>query len=111
VIEGAFEINGEHYNIKSTSNYKLIKRDGDASIKYEDGMVIYKDSDTTLSKRSNEPNLCGFDSLEQTREMVLMKPVKQKNALKRSTLTQGCPMVKKSKSYQFLFLLARSVSD
>ncbi|KAI8889616.1 zincin [Backusella circina FSU 941] len=96
VMEGVFEINGEHYNIKSASNYKLAKRDGDVSIDYENGMVIYKDSDATLSKRSNEPKLCGFDSLEQTRENILMKPVKQKSILKRSTLTQGCPMIRKA---------------
>ncbi|KAG2217555.1 hypothetical protein INT45_006722, partial [Circinella minor] len=71
VFEGTFTMNGDMYHIKTTSNYKLSKRQDDAVLNSQDNshMVIYRDSDTTLvSPQDNNHddthnNECGFDRL------------------------------------------------
>ncbi|KAI7862047.1 Metallo-peptidase family M12-domain-containing protein [Spinellus fusiger] len=68
IIEGSFRAHGDTYNIKSTSNYRLVKRSDDARLVSGDNspMVIYRDSDTIQSthyKRTPKSGACGFDQL------------------------------------------------
>ncbi|KAI9278850.1 Metallo-peptidase family M12-domain-containing protein [Phascolomyces articulosus] len=83
VFEGTFTMNGEMYHIKTTSNYKLSKRQDDAELTNGDNahMVIYRDSDTTLvlpqdnDDHHNGDGECGFDRLAFHKDNQFQHPV------------------------------------
>lgn len=99
MIEGGFRYGNDLYHVKAAHQYNLVKRSSDPVAK-DTAMVMYRDSDTALTKRDSSSHQCGFDN------MMMPSAVEQfKGGLLTKRFEQGCPITKKSKYTKLVSLL------
>ncbi|GAA5800282.1 hypothetical protein HPULCUR_005708 [Helicostylum pulchrum] len=87
VIEGGFRYENDLYHVKAAHQYNLVKRSTDPVAATNTPMVIYRDSDTLLTKRDATSHQCGFDNM--------MMPRVEQGGLLTKRFEQGCPITKK----------------
>ena len=98
IVEGAFQYLHDLYHIKVTENYRLVKRTEDPSHP-PTPMVIYRESDTTLSKRDTQQSTCGFDTMDQPTLEKHTTLLGRRGGLLNKRFENGCPTTKKSKYF------------
>ncbi|KAI8087346.1 Metallo-peptidase family M12-domain-containing protein, partial [Thamnidium elegans] len=88
VIEGGFRYGNDLYHIKATHQYNLVKRSNDP-LATDTAMLMYRDSDTSLTKRETSSHQCGFDN------MMIPRVEELTGGLLSKRFEQGCPITKK----------------
>ncbi|KAI8987454.1 Metallo-peptidase family M12-domain-containing protein [Mycotypha africana] len=102
IVEGAFKVDNELYHIKSTSNYRLVKRADDVGLAddHHSHMVIYRESDTESARSTS------YSKLESKRGMELQKEDEEhqcgfNNLLQKATIKDHLKLFNKREEMGF----------